>query len=169
MRQNLFPAGTPMIPCGGLTQSNSKTPALSVSPAQDLEVQWEMGFWTGAALHEGWVTISLAHDDAGPYKELAVVDFRGKKTVDESPHGVKVTLPSDFKVGDTATLQFNWTASVTPEIFYNCADLKFTDASYTPPKTDSKKPVVAAAIAPPIVAYTPPSPLPPSHPLPQTR
>ncbi|KAJ3414743.1 hypothetical protein HDV05_006082 [Chytridiales sp. JEL 0842] len=128
LRAPLFPPGTPMLPCGGVTKGQSSVPATSVTPGQDLHVSWEMGHWTGAALHEGTVeiSISIGGDDADPWISLGEISLVGLKSVETTPHGMTVKLPADIPKDSLATLRWNWTASVTPEIFYNCADLVFS-------------------------------------------
>ncbi|KAJ3322263.1 hypothetical protein HDU76_013919 [Blyttiomyces sp. JEL0837] len=135
LRANLFPAGTSMLPCGGVTKDQSKVQPTEVAPGQVLNVAWEMGFWTGAALHQGWVTVSISNGekDAGPWVQLNTISLVGDSTVATTPHGFPITIPSNLNVGEFATLQWNWTGSVTPEIYYNCADLVMSKTPNTTP------------------------------------
>ncbi|KAJ3217981.1 hypothetical protein HDU67_006881 [Dinochytrium kinnereticum] len=139
MRVNFFPPGTDMI-CGGVKKDDSKVAPTAVSPGQEVDVTWEMGYWTGAALHQGWVTMSIyrGSDDKGPWEKLQTVSMVGFSTVETSPKGCKIKIPEDVKIGDPITLHFNWTGSVTNEVFHNCADLIASDTSPTyvapPPK-----------------------------------
>lgn len=130
-----------MVPCGGLYKSQSKVSVTPVRSGESLTVSWEMGFWTGAALHQGTVVLSIAPataNDVGPWTQLAEISFVGCASVSCSPKSAVVQIPSGYKDGDMLTMSFNWTASVTPEIFYNCADLVVASGSYTPSDAPDK-------------------------------
>ncbi|KAJ3041720.1 hypothetical protein HDV00_008808 [Rhizophlyctis rosea] len=120
LRSSLFPGGTAMEPCGGMSRSDSSTPATAVTPGQTLNVNWEIGFWTGAALHQGNIQIQISNDE-GDWQTLSTVDLTGDDTVDKTPHSVDVTLPDSL--GSNPMLRWYWTAGVTEEKYINCADL----------------------------------------------
>ncbi|KAJ3416607.1 hypothetical protein HDV05_000889 [Chytridiales sp. JEL 0842] len=148
MRGNLFKEGVSMVPCGGLTKGDSKVPPTVVVAGGDVKVEWEMGYWTGAALHQGTVDITLsANGDDGPWEHLSTTSMVGHSTVQDSPKGTTVKIPEGLKVGTELVLRFNWTASVTPEIFYNCADLIVSDGTgYTPPPPAPNDPIPKAPV-----------------------
>ncbi|KAI9359984.1 hypothetical protein DFJ73DRAFT_92746 [Zopfochytrium polystomum] len=128
LRGQVMPYGwtTPLLPCGGVLKSQSEIPETPVTAGADLEVSWEMGLWTGAALHQGWVETSIksaTDDDSGDWKSLNNISIDGLTTVDSTPHGYTVSIPSSFAPGDKLTLRWIWYGSVTDEIYYNCADL----------------------------------------------
>ena len=126
LRGNVFPASysgsrAPMVPCGGLYKSQSKVSVTPVRSGESLTVSWEMGFWTGAALHQGTVVLSIAPataNDVGPWTQLAEISFVGCASVSCSPKSAVVQIPSGYKDGDMLTMSFNWTASVTVGIIF---------------------------------------------------
>ena len=122
LRAPLFTNGASMEPCGGVSRGESQTSATSVSPGQTLSINWEMGFWTGAALHQGNIQIQISADGSeGNWETLKTVDLTGKSTVDDTPHGTEVTLPSSL--GSNPVLRWYWDATLTGEKYINCADL----------------------------------------------
>ncbi|KAJ1537917.1 hypothetical protein HK405_014250, partial [Cladochytrium tenue] len=118
LRPEDFPSTwtTPMTPCGGLLKSQSKISTTSVSAGAEYVVAWEMGYWTGAALHQGFVTVSITtatDDDSGTFTQLGTVSLVGDTTVDTTPHNMTVTIPSSYASGEYLTMQWYWKGSVT--------------------------------------------------------
>jgi len=114
-----------MYTCGGIDKP-AKPAYTMVTPGQVLPLTWEMGLWTGAALHQGLVEVSLSQNaDKGPWTQIGLLSLVGDSTVASTPHGMSVTLPKTLECAAVGgcTLQWRWNASVTPERFVNCADL----------------------------------------------
>ncbi|KAJ1561332.1 hypothetical protein HK405_004228 [Cladochytrium tenue] len=123
---------TPMTPCGGVLKSQSNVATTSVTAGQTYTVAWEIGFWTGAALHQGSITVSIAaasSDDSGTFTQLGTVSLVGDSTVDTTPHSMDVTIPSTYTSGTALTMQWYWHGSLTDEDYYNCADLVVSGSS----------------------------------------
>ncbi|KAJ3052324.1 hypothetical protein HK097_006524 [Rhizophlyctis rosea] len=116
------PTGSPMEPCGGMSRGDSSTLATSVSPNQNLNVNWEIGLWTGLALHQGTIDIQISADGSeSNWETLTTVDLNGKSTVEATPKDVNVKLPSSL--GSNPVLRWYWKAGLTGETYINCADL----------------------------------------------
>jgi len=140
-----------MYTCGGIAKPAA--PAYTaVSPGESLPLTWEMGLWTGIALHQGLVEASISmNGDNGPWTQLKVLSLVGDSTVDTTPHGMSVTLPSTLECAAVGgcTLQWRWNASVTPERFVNCADLMTSNTSQGKGTVSVSSIPVASSIATP--------------------
>ncbi|KAJ3279367.1 hypothetical protein HK104_001532 [Borealophlyctis nickersoniae] len=110
--------------CGSVA-GKPRSKFTSVTPGAPLTVEWEIGFWTGAALHQGTIDVQISKSGSeSGWESLGTVSMQGKSTVADTPHSTVVTLPKDLKSGDTPILRWFWKAGVTPETYINCADLK---------------------------------------------
>ncbi|KAI8812972.1 hypothetical protein BJ742DRAFT_790639 [Cladochytrium replicatum] len=132
MRTEFFPSVNEeeMLVCGGINSiSESKIKATKVQVGQTLGVEWEMGFWTGAALHQGTVDIFLKVGSGSFEKVGKTINLNGLTTVEKTPHGTTIEIPSGLSDGTTLVLRWLWAGGVTPETYVNCADLVIAGSS----------------------------------------
>ncbi|KAJ3412601.1 hypothetical protein HDV05_000469 [Chytridiales sp. JEL 0842] len=146
----LLPPGTNVETCGGLRKSDSDVKPTSVTPGQQLNVIWEIGYWTGSGLHQGNITIELSRGDAdqSPWELLGFLSFNGADTAANTPHNMTVVLPNNLPLKSSATLRWTWKAALNSEVFVLCADLSTCDSA------QAKQLAAPQITCPPIPAST---------------
>lgn len=137
--------GVPMFPCGGVSHATSKTPVTNIGLSVDLT--WEMGYWTGAALHGGnlGVDISTNEQTWTPLGNISFAGGTGPDVLAATPRGMRVNIPASFS-GQNAVLRWWWVAIVTPEQFISCSDVIIRGTSPGPSTTPA--PVSVPVITP---------------------
>ncbi|KAI8813852.1 hypothetical protein BJ742DRAFT_382235 [Cladochytrium replicatum] len=132
MRTEFFPSldETEMLVCGGINSlSESKIKPTKVQSGQTLAVEWEMGYWTGAALHQGTVDVFL-RVGSGSFESVSeTINLKGLTTVEQTPHGMTIKIPGGLADGTALVLRWLWVGGVTPETYVNCADLVIVGSS----------------------------------------
>lgn len=117
--------------CAGISRGQSNAGSLDVSPGQTLRVAWEIGFWTGLALHQGSIRIQISKSGSdNGWEDLKTISLVGASTVAATPQDTTVQLPGDIR--GNPVLRWLWVASVTAETYINCADLKVNGAPAPP-------------------------------------